>query len=64
MAVDARVARLPRWSGPEQCPFCGSSLADGGPAFVDHLGRSPACEAGFDAWREQVTDDIAGGWPG
>lgn len=64
MAADTDGTRLPTWSGPERCPFCGASLADGGPAFMDHLGRHSACEKGFEAWRDQVTDDIAGGWPG
>lgn len=64
MAVDAGASRLPTWDGPEQCPFCGEALADGGPAFVEHLGTSPACAGGFEAWRDRVAEDIAGGWSG
>lgn len=64
MAVDPRPERLPTWTDPEVCPFCGAALADGGPAFIDHLEDSPACESGFQTWRGRVADDIAGGWSG
>lgn len=64
MATNAEAARLPTWTDPEACPFCGAPLADGGPAFMDHLGDHPRCAAGFEAWRDRVVEDITAGWAG
>lgn len=54
----------PVWDRPDYCPFCGTALADGGAGFVDHLAEADACAARFEAWREQVADDIGGEWGG
>lgn len=65
MAESTTSSALVRtWDGPERCPFCGATLADGGPAFMAHVGDSPACEAGFDLWRERVAGDMNGEWGG
>lgn len=52
------------WNDPEQCPFCGATLANPGVGFIDHIGENPDCESGFDAWRTNVAGDIRGGWSG
>lgn len=64
MATNAHAGLLPTWVGPEQCPFCEASLADGGPAFVEHVGTNPDCAAAFETWRSRVSEDIPAGWSG
>ncbi len=54
----------PTWSNPNVCPFCGTELADPGAGFVDHLTDSNDCKDGFEMWRGNIADDIAGGWSG
>ena len=54
----------PDWDHPDYCPFCGAALTDGGAGFVDHVAESPACAERFEAWRENVADDVAGDWGG
>jgi hypothetical protein len=54
----------PDWDRPDFCPFCGRRLADGGGGFIDHLDDAPACADRFEAWREQVVDDVGGEWSG
>ena len=54
----------PTWSNPNVCPFCGTELADPGAGFVDHLADSNGCKDGFELWRGNIADDIAGGWSG
>lgn len=64
MVASHRTDLLPTWDGPEQCPFCGAPLADGGPAFMAHVALRPECHDGFDTWRQRVVEDISGEWPG
>lgn len=52
------------WDDPNRCPFCGEFIANGGPAFIDHVKREPACAADFEEWRVAVSDDIEGEWTG
>lgn len=52
------------WDNPDFCPFCGEALTDGGAGFVDHTGDSPRCRERFEAWKEQVRDDVGGEWSG
>lgn len=61
----AATANVPtNWSDPSTCPFCGEALPDPGAGFVDHLADSPDCDAGFTTWKDNVADDVAGGWSG
>lgn len=53
-----------RWDNPDFCPFCGESLVNGGAGFMDHVYVAPDCRERFDAWREQVSEDIGGEWSG
>lgn len=50
------------WDTPDYCPFCGDELPDGGPGFYDHVQEqdNATCLERFDAWRENVVDDIGG----
>ena len=52
------------WNDPNHCPFCGESLPNPGAGFVDHVDETPDCETKFTMWREQITEDISGGWGG
>ncbi|WP_425498811.1 DUF7501 family protein [Halorubrum rubrum] len=54
----------PEWDSPDLCPFCGVALSDGGIGFIDHIADAAVCEERFDAWREQIRDDIGGEWGG
>lgn len=58
------MAASETWTDPNQCPFCGAQLPSPGAGFVDHLDENPACESGFETWRDRITDDIRGGWMG
>jgi hypothetical protein len=58
------TARLAGLGPPDFCPFCGTHLADAGAGFVDHVAESPACAERFEAWRENVADDVGGDWGG
>jgi len=50
------------WKDPEHCPWCGAAIRDGGAGFIDHIKVSAECEAAFEAWRENIADDIRGEW--
>jgi hypothetical protein len=52
------------WNNPDLCPFCGVALSDGGVGFIDHIADATECEERFEAWREQIRDDIGGEWGG
>lgn len=52
------------WDDPQQCPFCGADIPDGGPGFVDHIDDSEPCRLGFERWREGVAGDMGGEWTG
>ncbi|ADD07051.1 uncharacterized protein Nmag_3501 [Natrialba magadii ATCC 43099] len=52
------------WTDPIACPFCGDELASPGAGFVDHIHESATCEAEFEFWRENISDDVAGEWAG
>lgn len=65
-AEDERVNAITEtdWDDPNRCPFCGASLPDGGPGFIDHVDTSEECAAEFAVWREQIAGDIGGEWMG
>ena len=50
------------WSDPDRCPFCGESIIDGGPSFVEHVESADDCAVAFARWREGVAGDVAGEW--
>ncbi|GGM54371.1 hypothetical protein J2752_000632 [Halarchaeum rubridurum] len=50
------------WDDPQECPWCGADIADGGAGFMDHIEANPECEEAFEAWRENVADDVGGEW--
>lgn len=52
------------WVDPSTCPFCEAELVNPGDGFVDHLAESPDCEGGFEIWRRNLADDLAGEWSG
>ena len=52
------------WDDTNKCPFCSQMLVDGGAGFIAHIDDQPRCEAGFEQWRGQVRQDMAGGWSG
>lgn len=54
----------PSWDNPDFCPFCGQRLLDGGPSFVEHIGKeeNASCRERFEQWRENVAGDIGGEW--
>lgn len=52
------------WTDTTACPFCGGGLASPGTGFIDHLDENPDCAGEFEAWRDAVSDDMRGGWPG
>ena len=58
------TADEPAWDDPDFCPFCGTRLPDGGPGFIAHIEDAATCRARFDAWRENIVDDIGGEWSG
>jgi Zn-finger nucleic acid-binding protein len=49
---------------PGRCPFCDADLASPGAGFVRHIDEAPKCRDAFETWRDRVTDDMRGGWPG
>lgn len=53
-----------RWDNPDLCPFCGESLVDGGAGFMEHTEESEPCRERFEAWIEQIRDDMGGEWGG
>lgn len=63
-STDGRRRRAHVWDDPNRCPFCGEAIANGGPAFIEHVKREPACETDFAEWRDSVADDIGGEWGG
>lgn len=52
------------WDNPDLCPFCGATLTDPGPGFMDHVDDSTTCNERFQAWLEGIRDDIGGEWSG
>lgn len=52
------------WDNPDYCAFCGVELEDGGAGFMAHVEESPECHERFEAWLENVGDDIGGEWSG
>lgn len=54
----------PGWDDPDFCPFCGERLTDAGAGFMSHVDESSTCRERFDAWRENVADDVGGEWSG
>ncbi|MCU4972848.1 hypothetical protein OB955_08850 [Halobacteria archaeon AArc-m2/3/4] len=59
-ATDPRTA----WDTPERCPFCETSLANGGSAFIRHVEDRETCRVAFESWRGRVASDIGGEWIG
>lgn len=49
---------------PIECPFCGATVASPGAGFVTHIEAEPACRESFETWRDRVSEDMRGGWPG
>lgn len=49
---------------PRECPFCGAELASPGAGFMRHIDEVSDCHDAFETWRDRVTDDVRGGWPG
>ena len=49
---------------PEQCPFCGATLASAGAGFIDHVNERSECEERFKTWRVRIAQDIHAGWAG
>ncbi|WP_459820404.1 DUF7501 family protein [Halorubrum luteum] len=49
---------------PEQCPFCGATLASAGAGFMDHVDENPECDEQFTTWRVRIAQDIHAGWAG
>ena len=64
MSDDHPPRDSPEWDNPDLCPFCGTPLLDGGIGFVDHIEDAPICKERFEAWRDQVREDIDGEWSG
>lgn len=58
------MAASESWSDPYHCPFCGAALASPGSGFVSHVEDNPECDDAFDAWRDRIGGDMAGGWSG
>ena len=52
------------WANPDLCPFCGAALTDGGAGFMDHIEDASPCNERFQAWLEQIRDDINSEWSG
>ncbi|WP_459806307.1 DUF7501 family protein [Halopiger thermotolerans] len=52
------------WEDPNQCPFCGDKLRDGGPGFIDHIEDAEDCAVSFAQWREGIAGDVQGEWVG
>jgi hypothetical protein len=52
------------WDNPDLCPFCGASLTDGGAGFMDHVDEHETCRERFEAWLENIRDDVEGEWSG
>lgn len=50
------------WDDPTQCPFCGVSIDDGGPGFIEHVEAAGECAVAFSRWREGISGDVAGEW--
>ncbi|WP_436934847.1 DUF7501 family protein [Halovenus marina] len=64
MTEDHPPRDSPGWDNPDCCPFCGTSLSDGGMGFIDHIEDEATCRERFEAWRAQIRDDIGGEWGG
>lgn len=64
MVDDAPARDDTEWNSPEQCPFCGAPLTDGGSGFIDHIDATPGCRERFESWIDRVRDDIEGEWIG
>jgi len=50
------------WDNPDQCPWCGAPIENGGSGFIEHIEESPDCEAAFERWRENVAEDVGAEW--
>ncbi|QLC34630.1 hypothetical protein EFA46_010580 [Halarchaeum sp. CBA1220] len=50
------------WDDPQECPWCGAAIENGGAGFVDHIDENPECAEAFETWQETVSDDVARGW--
>jgi hypothetical protein len=44
-----------------QCMFCGTELANRGPAFIDHIAEREGCRGAYEAWLERLDQDRPGG---
>jgi len=65
MSTDDHPPRdSPEWDNPDLCPFCGTALSDGGAGFMDHAEANEVCRARFEAWVENIRDDMGGDWGG
>jgi hypothetical protein len=54
----------PEWDNPDVCPFCGADLVDGGGGFMDHVDTAETCRERFEAWLDNIRDDIGSEWGG
>lgn len=52
------------WNDPFECPFCGENLPSPGAGFVDHVSENAECEKRHENWRDNVVEDMRGGWGG
>lgn len=54
------------WGETDECPFCGTGIPDAGAGFIDHIraDENTACREQFNQWRNNIANDMAGGWPG
>jgi hypothetical protein len=58
------TANSEQWDDPNQCPFCGETLTNGGSAFMSHIRMNDPCKTEFEMWRTHVRNDINGEWSG
>ena len=60
----SETAESATWNDPEECPFCGAGLRNGGAGFVEHAEANADCMTRFDEWRENVAGDMNPEWTG
>jgi hypothetical protein len=61
------LASLARFTGlgpPRFLSVLWTETGRRGGGFIDQLDDAPACADRFEAWREQVVDDVGGEWSG
>ncbi|HVL86571.1 MAG TPA: hypothetical protein VM681_00985 [Candidatus Thermoplasmatota archaeon] len=48
-------------AGGPRCLFCGTSLEDEGPAFMDHIAEASSCRVAHQEWINRLDEDRLGG---